>query len=157
MINLQATLWKTGKSLAFLGATGAVLLQPFRPMVFVGDSMSPTYRDGEYAVTVPVAGSLSRGDVVVVEMPDGPIVKRVAFLPGDEIAQIKIDTTWRDLVDVRQPLVHHHSDRYRTVRVPEGHVYVLGDNRAVSMDSREFGPVPLSAVKRKILEPRATK
>ncbi|MGV3618033.1 MAG: signal peptidase I [Fimbriimonas sp.] len=155
MINLHTSLGKMGKTMAFFSATGALLWQPYRPLVFVGESMSPTYHSGEYVVTVANDGVLQRGDVVVVEMPDGPIVKRVSHLAGDEMTQLKVDGEWTDMIEmVMPPSGKFDGKRYRKVRIPEGHVYVLGDNRTISLDSRVFGAVPLTKISRKVLNPR---
>ncbi len=155
MINLHTPLGKMGKLVAFASATGAVVYQPFRPLVFQGQSMEPTYKSGEYAITMPTSGDLKVGDIVVVEMPDGPIVKRVAYLPGQSFTQAKNASGWNDLVDLKKPTSKMRSSgRYREFTVPEGYVYVLGDNRTISMDSRDFGPVPLDWVKRKVFDPR---
>jgi signal peptidase I len=144
-----------GKTMAFFGATGAIVCQPYRPMVFVGESMAPTYRSGEFAITVPTNGEFHRGDVVVIDMPGGPIVKRVAYLPGDEIVQMRMEGEWNDLTEVSQPMPKRIDGvRYRKYRIPDGELYVLGDNRPVSMDSREFGPVDMEQVTRKIMTPR---
>lgn len=144
-----------GKTMAFFGATGALVCQPYRPLVFVGDSMSPTYRSGEFAITVPTNGEFHRGDVVIIEMPDGPIVKRVAHLPGEEITQVRLDGEWSDLTEITEPPASSvDGQRYRKFRIPEGEIYVLGDNRPVSLDSREFGPVAMERVTRKIMQPR---
>lgn len=145
-----------GKTMAFFGATGAIVCQPYRPMVFVGESMAPTYRSGEFAFTVPTNGKFERGDVVVIDMPGGPIVKRVAYLPGDEIIQMRMDGEWNDLTEVNQPMPKLIDGcRYRKYRIPDGELYVLGDNRPVSLDSREFGPVAMEKVTRKLLEARS--
>ena len=156
MINLHISLWKTGKTLAFCGATSALLFQPYRPLVFVGESMTPTYQSGEYVTTVPATPSnIERGDVVVIEMSDGPIVKRVAYLPGDKIPQMNIKGNWIDLIEVTSPPSRDFDGKsYRKRVIPEGEVYVLGDNRTISLDSREFGPVSMSQISRKVIEPR---
>ena len=155
MINLHTSLGKMGKTMAFFGATGALVCQPFRPLVFVGESMAPTYRSGEIAITVPTNGKFKRGDVVIIDMPDGPIVKRVAHLPGEEVTQVLLDGEWSDLTEVTEPLPEKiDGRRYRKYRIPAGELYVLGDNRPVSLDSREFGPVPVEQVMRKIMTPR---
>lgn len=156
VISLSPTLGKMGKTMAFCGATGALLWQPYRPLVFVGQSMSPTYRDGEIAMTISAnPDDLRKGDVVIIEMPDGPIVKRIARLPGDTITQVCFDKEWNDLTEVNDPPAKSIDGRkYRKLEVPEGYVYVLGDNRVVSMDSRSFGAVPVSWISRKLLSPK---
>lgn len=155
MINLHTSLGKMGKTVAFFGATGALMCLPYRPMVFVGQSMAPTYQSGEIAMTVPTHGKFEKGDVVVVDMPDGPIVKRVAHLPGEKIPQVFLDGEWNDLTEVTTPPDSIlDGRRYRMYAIPEGEIYVLGDNRPVSLDSREFGPVPMEWVTRKIMHPK---
>lgn len=129
-------------------------LQPVRPVKFVGSSMSPTYQSGELAMAVPAKGDLSVGDVVVINMPEGPIVKRVAFLPGDKIYQVVTPATSSDLL----PESPYANDKRPSViqsrTLPEGYVYVLGDNRNNSLDSRVFGAVPREWITQKLLFPK---
>lgn len=157
MINLHPTLGKMGKTMAFFCATGALFWQPYRPLVFVGDSMSPTYHDGEIAMTVPaIPSEIRQGDVVIIEMPDGPIVKRIARMPGESVTQVCFDTEWNDLTEIVEPPAKSIDGRkYRKMTIPEDYVYVLGDNRPVSMDSRTFGAVPIEWISRKIMKPKA--
>lgn len=114
-------------------------------MVFVGGSMEPTYRSGQIAMTVRTDGRFQRGDVVVVQRPEGPIVKRVAFVPGDPLMQVSSAQGW---ITVLYPakLRKAHPKGIRYVPVPEGQVYVIGDNLALSYDSRDFGPVSLKSI-----------
>ncbi|MGV3616662.1 MAG: signal peptidase I [Fimbriimonas sp.] len=151
---LHSFKWIPGsRGVALLGFAALAYAQPFRPLVVVGSSMAPTYANGEIAVTVPAQGKVSRGDVVVVQRPDGAIVKRVALVPGDPILQVRGLHGWRNAFGMGHAGAMKN-DRLRYGKVPEGYVYVLGDNLPGSTDSRQFGPVSLSEVTRKVYQPR---
>ncbi len=146
--------------IAVVTAVGvAAAYQPIRPMIVCGNSMSPTYQNHEVLLTTSPGSEIDRGDIVVLATEDGQIVKRVAFIGGDMVPQIKIGGSWTDLV--AQELHTHTLQRIRAdvrfAMVPEGYVYVLGDNRAQSMDSRVFGCFPISAIDRLVVNPEPFK
>lgn len=121
-------------------------------------SMEPTLAPGDRILVNKLAGNPSRGDLVVFSRPDGDLVKRVVALEGEtlyfEDGLLKIGESW--LVEpylsagtgtyVRAAIPNCDAtegfDGNEACTVPEGHVFVLGDNRSVSFDSRNFGPVP---------------
>lgn len=77
-------------------------------------------------------------------------IKRVIGLPGDHI-QIKDGNVYRNDVlltepYLREPVTDHQEIEYSDVIVPEDTVYVMGDNRGSSMDSRTFGCIPFDRV-----------
>ncbi len=119
----------------------------------VGDSMKPTLLDGEWVFIWRVAylrAAPDRGDVIVFRYPldpDRDFVKRVIALPGEEIeirgGQIYIDG--RFFTEPAQ--ITTDRSTLPPTTVPEGHVFVLGDNRRLSEDSRYFGSVPLDNIK----------
>ena len=89
-----------------------------------------------------------RGDVVVFEPPvpsDEPYIKRVIGLPGDEIS-IQRGDVYVNGVQLSEPYtkVKSHSDGSWVVS--EGAIFVMGDNRNNSSDSRAWGEVPIENV-----------
>ena len=119
----------------------------------VGDSMDPTLTDGEWVFIWRVAylrHEPDRGDIVVFRYPLDPgrdFVKRIIGLPGDEV-EIRIGQTYVNGRFLTEPVkVATDRSTLPATTVPDGHVFVLGDNRRVSEDSRHFGFVPLSNIK----------
>jgi signal peptidase I len=102
----------------------------------------------------PRFGGISRGDIVVFEKDGTVYIKRVLGAPGDIVGIAEFENGDRWLLDDLKatPDGRRLASRLRMrrivrdYRVPEGHLYVVGDNRCVSMDSRDFGPVPISCV-----------
>lgn len=152
--------------LVLAGAGAAVLATQYRVYHVLSDSMVGTVLAGDRIVAhTPSAGGagLRRGDLVMLdraawpdaEAADGDYVKRVVALGGDELSYVPERASLR----VNGHLVREdYVDDPRfggpavTVRVPAGHVFVLGDNRAGSQDSRAHldsptrGAVPVGAV-----------
>lgn len=141
----------------------------FMPYQIVGASMSPALAEGDRLfvnrtaythLQVPAIGDVypfnapQRGDIVVLESDitnrNAPYIKRIIALPGETIA-----FTEGIVLINGEPLVEDYIDGALTacrarstcaMTVPEGTVYVLGDNRQDSEDSRLFGPVPMEDV-----------
>lgn len=91
-----------------------------------------------------------RGDIVVFEPPIGrtskPYIKRVVGLPGETVA-LRDGGVYVDGELLQEPYIPGtatswpNGDPSRQVVVPPGHLFVLGDNRNNSTDSRSFGPI----------------
>ncbi len=117
-----------------------------------GQSMEPTLHDNERVIVEKISywlrGVPHRGDVVVLRM-DGArdmLIKRVVALPGETVS-IQGGQVFVDGVPLTEPwAVRQGGPDYPPTLVPEGHVFVLGDNRSHSNDSRSFGPVPLANI-----------
>ncbi|MGP3926244.1 signal peptidase I [Streptomyces sp. 8N616] len=143
----------------FLGGFvwGAILYQPYTVPT---DSMAPTVDAGDRVLAQRVDGSeVRRGDVVVFEdkvWGDLPMVKRVVGVGGDEVACC--DEQGRLTVNgkpVEEPYVRGGEpaspDGFDT-SVPKGNLFLLGDHRSTSQDSRvhladsDHGSVPRGAV-----------
>jgi len=97
-------------------------------------------------------GRPERGDIVLFQDPQGgeePLIKRVVGLPGDTL-KIRGGKLFVNGELQREPYVINkpclrgapRTCSFGAITVPKGHVFVMGDNRAHSYDSRFFGPVP---------------
>lgn len=88
-----------------------------------------------------------RGDIVVFESvqdPDTDLIKRVVGLPGDRIA-VRSGRLVVNGEPQREPFTNKDfpdTSFFAPTTVPKNHVFVMGDNRANSQDSRVFGPLP---------------
>lgn len=111
----------------------------------------PFWDDNDY-----LFGGPQRGDVVVFNPPlennDKPFIKRVIGLPGDTVETrngkvfvngVQLDEPY---ISDRVTLCNNGSKDCAPVVVPEGNIFVMGDNRTNSEDSRYFGPVPIKNV-----------
>ena len=124
------------------------------PLRVDGDSMAPTLRSGDVAV-VRKFGAPHIGQVVTLTDPqDGSlVVKRVVALGGQKV-EIRDAYLYVDGAEVDEPFVDHSridGVYFGPVTVPAGNIFVLGDSRNGSIDSRIFGPVPVSAVSGRVL------
>ncbi len=115
-----------------------------------GESMSPSYHDGGRVILNGAYRfqSAGYGDVVVFNPPytsDKPYIKRIIGLAGDTI-EIHDGAVYRNGALVDEPYIDGVSTTcfhapHCSLTVPAGMIYVLGDNRPNSSDSRVFGPV----------------
>ena len=123
----------------------------FEPIFVSGDSMIPTLHNGESLGVEKISrySSLpSRGEIVIVTDPDNneTLVKRVIGLPGDTI-EVKDRTVFIDGKPLLEPYVSQNPySNYKAVTVPPDTIFVMGDNRANSKDSRFFGPIGKSYI-----------
>jgi signal peptidase I len=126
------------------------------------ESMVPTLEVGDRVLAnkfIHLFSEPARGDIIIFEGPKGfespegeeeDLIKRVVGLPGDEITVVRGSLYVNGELQREPYLNHEQPDQipfgplsvYGPLWVPEGHVFVMGDNRAYSADSRIFGPVP---------------
>lgn len=113
-----------------------------------GSSMVPTLQNGQFVMVSRLAyilGEPSRGDVVVFHYPRDPeqeYIKRIIGLPGDTVEMMNGHVYVNDQI-IEEPYIAADARTTNLWEIPEGHVFVLGDNRNNSQDSRNFGPVSM--------------
>jgi len=141
-----------------IGATLVVLIHVFVVQVSVvrGLSMSPSLRDGDRLMVDRISYSMSevaRFDVVVLRYPKNPkvdFVKRIVGLPGDRVELLggQLRVNGKTVPEEFSHIADIHATGSWTV--PEDCFFVLGDNRPISCDSREFGMVGRDLLKGKV-------
>lgn len=138
----------------------AILIKTFifNTTYVLGNSMYPTLHEKDRLFANKISlyfTGPSRGDVIVIQAPDTPdkdYIKRVIGLEGDTV-EIKEGKVYVNGVVLKEEYLD--SETYTHIyedsiwEVPEGHVFVLGDNReqGASKDSRYFGSVSLKTIK----------
>lgn len=133
--------------------------------VVEGDSMLPTLHNEQYLLVNKVAygiGSPTRGDIVVFLSPTEPkdFIKRVIGLAGETV-EVKPDPdptgrpgspcgdcgVYINGVHLDEPYIKQTPDySYGPITIPQGYVFVMGDNRRNSQDSHSFGPLNVNAI-----------
>lgn len=145
--------WRSVVGLILQMCILAVLFAAFflRAPQVSGPSMEPKIESGEVVLIDTLAyrfGRPKRGEIVAFRHgdPSELLIKRVIGLPGDRI-RIERGVVYVNGSRLIEPYVHapdRHS--FPPVTVPRNELYVLGDNRPQSEDSRSFGPVPESSL-----------
>ena len=137
------------------------LLQPHQVR---GESMEPTFQDGQYILTDKLSYRFhdpERGDVIVFKSPQNEsidFIKRVVGLPGEKVKLVGgrvvvINTSHPDGLTLNETYTNgaptmpgtllKEGDEYL---VPSGQYFVFGDNRNHSSDSREFGAINKTSI-----------
>jgi len=155
--------WMKALLIAF-GLAAIIRIFLFTPIVVDGVSMMPTLEDGDRMIVNKIGytiGNPHRFDIVVFHAPEQKdYIKRVIGLPGDEVAyqddilyingepfeEPYLDEYKAELTD--SPLTEDFTleEKIQDQVIPEGHIFVLGDNRRKSKDSRHIGVVSVDEI-----------
>lgn len=135
----------------------------FAPFIVDGPSMQPNFHTGERIIVNKIIYDIRKpkaGEVIVFHVPSErrDFIKRVIGVPGDTVT-VKGDTVTVNGKPIDEPYIkeaveakHKNNGLYndldfpndsvKDTKVPEGHVFVMGDNRSDSTDSRMIGYIP---------------
>lgn len=133
----------------------------FTTYIVSGQSMEPNFHDGDRMIINKIIYSMrdpKPGEVVVLHASKyDDYIKRVIAVEGDTV-RIEYDDVYVNGIRIDEPYIDHEVQAAREshtvynrfnqedIVIPEGHIYVLGDNRSNSMDSRSMGPIPINEV-----------
>lgn len=153
------------ETVTFVGSIFIVVyLFIMQPHQVKGHSMDTTFANGDYIITSKISYRLNppkKGDVVVFKSPSNPdidYIKRIIAVAGDTI-KISGSDVYVNKIKINEPYIHSKTRTFENgflkenqeITVPDGHIFVMGDNRERSSDSREFGFVPLNDVIGKVI------
>jgi len=156
----KKTLLEYMDSIIIAGVTALVLIAyVVRSFYIPSGSMEQTLEVNDMILVnelvygFPMHYEPARGDIVVFHPPDAAhsegkdYIKRVIGLPGETIEVTDDEVVKIDGKPLDEPYKFKDDrgirmDGYGPVKVPEGHVFVMGDNRRNSQDSRVWGPLP---------------
>jgi signal peptidase I len=147
--------WTKALGIAVILAT-AIKVFLFAPVIVEGESMFPTLENKERLMLNKAAYLFSepkRGEVVVFHSEhDKDWIKRVIGEPGD-IVEVKEEQLFVNNKLIDEPYLDSLKLRYKDlltedfyIEVPKGHLFVMGDNRPNSRDSRRIGPIEIDQV-----------
>lgn len=130
-----------------------VTIQPYLEQ---STSMQPTLAPGDRMLAIAGSSGIRRGDIVVLRVParisgtDDLFVKRVIGLPGDLVAccnaKGRVTVNGKPLNESYVYPGNPPSRARFSARLRRGQIWVMGDHRNISVDSRTWGPVPASGV-----------
>jgi len=131
-----------------------------QPFIVSGESMFPTFHDKEYLIVDEISYRFhnpERGDVIIFRFPEDPskfFIKRIIGLPNETVTidqgnvYITKDGKKTQLVE---PYLKEKTTKDGLTELGAEQYFVMGDNRAVSFDSRYWGPVDISFFRGKAL------
>lgn len=140
-------------SLLFIILCILVFANTFFALVKVdGDSMYPTLNDGD-VLFINRLDKAERGDVVVIDHPtSGMVIKRVIAVGGDEVrcegGVVYVKYKGNEVFTrLDEEYVYSYTPYFEETKVSEGSIFVMGDNRVISKDSKYYGELDYDLIK----------
>ena len=115
------------------------------PIKVNGQSMYDTLDGNEYML-LNKRSKIERFDIVVVKANNDELIKRIYGLPGETLS-IENNTIYINDKKIEDLYAYGETSDFEKITLEEDEYFILGDNRAVSLDSRYIGPVKKSQIK----------
>lgn len=115
------------------------------PIKVNGSSMYNTLDGSEFMILNKLA-KIQRYDIVVVDTPEDELIKRIYGLPGEKIS-IENNTIYINDKKLEDKYAYGFTSDYESIVLGSDEYFILGDNRAVSLDSRTIGPIKEKQIK----------
>jgi signal peptidase I len=161
----KSEFWEWTKALVIaIGLAFIIRYFLFAPIVVDGRSMNPTLQDQDRMIVNKISYKITepkRFDIIVFHAPENKdYIKRIIGLPGDTI-EYKDDILYVNGVAYEEPYLEEFKqenldgpltesftleEKIGQAVVPEGELFVMGDNRRNSKDSRHIGTIPMEEV-----------
>lgn len=113
--------------------------------------MNPLFKDGDLVVYYRLQKEYNISDVVVIEKDSETQIRRIIAKSGDEVtitdAGLKINGYLQQEVEIYEETLSYVEGITFPIKVPEGEIFVLGDNRITAKDSRIYGTVKQEEIK----------
>ena len=134
------TLRSTIFTLISVAAVAVLISMLLLPVLQIyGSSMSPTVGDGDVVVAIK-RGKFEKGDVIAFYYNNKILIKRVIAHTGDWVDIAEDGTVYVNNIELEEPYLEEKAFGETNIKlpyqVPEGKIFVMGDHRSVSIDSR---------------------
>jgi signal peptidase I len=151
-LSRRIAVWLVGPLAALLAVLILVFFVLFDTSTVSGPSMEPTLRDHDFVLVTKGLSEPRRGDIAILRVESDGVreewVKRIVAVAGD-----RVEVTGDFILVNGAPEQFGHltvtrgaSGPIEDITVPPGHVFLAGDNRAVSEDSRYVGTFPVASI-----------
>ena len=126
-----------------------------QPFIVSGESMVPTFANGEYLIVDELSYHFRdpvRGEVIIFRYPKDPskfFIKRIIGLPGETVAiggNIVSIKSGDETIILDEPYIESQQLQAQTLKLGVDEYFVMGDNRGASLDSRSWGVLEESLI-----------